>query len=504
MNLDKLVEYLKNHDVEVTDDNYVCSKDFSAKILGVSCQVRGVKYNNVKNVDGVYFINIKDCYNLLKKNRSEYCNKIASSINHPNENIININEKIFEYDGFVFTCFFIETLGKWNIWIKANEVAKFINFSHYSRTIRKCIKPCNVLIYTDLVNLLIDEPEKNNYIEASTMFINIYGLLDFIELSKKKFVLNIKNWILDSVMPIIDPLYIRVKKTPKNQIRVRISETKLSASISKNIDIAQDPNQLILEKIDFKKILDKLRTTAQIHKDILQFTNLQYNPQKDVTKVLLKKLINDNINIHIINDRTHNILWFCSKTIAKFLEYAQPNQAIKNNITKNNKCTLFNLFKYDFAALNDVKLKTCGKNIYINEDGIEEFILRSRALKSYVIAKESGVKIHNKISFKEIDIVQELVMFCEHSNINYSYQYRQNINRYSIDFFIHLYNISVEIDENGHKDRDPTYEISRENFIVDRLGCEFIRVNPDSLDFHIGDLIGKINSCVLKKMSTFI
>ena len=36
----------------------------------------------------------------------------------------------------------------------------------------------------------------------------------------------------------------------------------------------------------------------------------------------------------------------------------------------------------------------------------------------------------------------------------------------------------MKVDEQGHNDRDIDYEIERQKAIENKLGCEFIRINP--------------------------
>ena len=45
--------------------------------------------------------------------------------------------------------------------------------------------------------------------------------------------------------------------------------------------------------------------------------------------------------------------------------------------------------------------------------------------------------------------------------------------------------LAVEIDEHGHKEKDSEKEMSRENAIKQKLGCKFIRINPELKDFSI-------------------
>lgn len=65
-------------------------------------------------------------------------------------------------------------------------------------------------------------------------------------------------------------------------------------------------------------------------------------------------------------------------------------------------------------------------------------------------------------------------------------------------YYIDLYisgkdkNIAVEVDEYGHSCYDKEFEIERERYIKEVLGCEFVRFNPDSKNFNIGHVINQI------------
>ena len=60
-------------------------------------------------------------------------------------------------------------------------------------------------------------------------------------------------------------------------------------------------------------------------------------------------------------------------------------------------------------------------------------------------------------------------------------QYNLLSNR--IDLHIHDYNLAIEIDENGHSDRNINYEIKRGKGIKKELGCKFIRPDPGKQEF---------------------
>ena len=67
-----------------------------------------------------------------------------------------------------------------------------------------------------------------------------------------------------------------------------------------------------------------------------------------------------------------------------------------------------------------------------------------------------------------------------------------------IDAYFFKYNLAIEIDEQGHNDRDTDYEIERQKVIEKQLGCKFIRINPAKEKFNIFVEIGKIQNDITK------
>ena len=55
-------------------------------------------------------------------------------------------------------------------------------------------------------------------------------------------------------------------------------------------------------------------------------------------------------------------------------------------------------------------------------------------------------------------------------------------------FLFHDYKHAIEIDENGHSDRNIDYEIKRQKAIEQELGCELIRIDPDK-DFELNKTV---------------
>ena len=54
---------------------------------------------------------------------------------------------------------------------------------------------------------------------------------------------------------------------------------------------------------------------------------------------------------------------------------------------------------------------------------------------------------------------------------------------YKIDLYSHDYKLAIEIDEDGHSNRNVDYKLNRQRAIEQELGCKFIRIDPDKEDF---------------------
>ena len=67
-----------------------------------------------------------------------------------------------------------------------------------------------------------------------------------------------------------------------------------------------------------------------------------------------------------------------------------------------------------------------------------------------------------------------------------------NVLLYRISLYFHEYKLAIEIDENGHSDRNIDFEIKRGKAIEQGLICKCIRIDPDKEDFDIFRAINEI------------
>ena len=58
-------------------------------------------------------------------------------------------------------------------------------------------------------------------------------------------------------------------------------------------------------------------------------------------------------------------------------------------------------------------------------------------------------------------------------------QPQYNVLSYKIDLYFHEYKLGIEIDENGHSDRNSDFEVKRQKAIEQELDSKFIKIDPD-------------------------
>ena len=77
---------------------------------------------------------------------------------------------------------------------------------------------------------------------------------------------------------------------------------------------------------------------------------------------------------------------------------------------------------------------------------------------------------------------------------------QHNVLGYRIDAYFPKYKLSIEVDGQGHNDRDIDYEIEGQKAIEKELGCNFIRINTAKKDFNNFFEIGKIQNYFVKSI----
>lgn len=146
----------------------------------------------------------------------------------------------------------------------------------------------------------------------------------------------------------------------------------------------------------------------------------------------------------------------------------------KNSLVNKNK-TLYEQYRsvprIDLVFIDKVKY-------ILNTSNTQESLIRRFRIKRY--------------EEKTIPFIMESL-----KNI-YSLIYQYRVDNYFIDLYIPELNLAIECDENGHRFYDKQKELEREQYVKNKLGCEFIRYNPNDKNFKVTDVVNEIIKYALK------
>jgi very-short-patch-repair endonuclease len=166
--------------------------------------------------------------------------------------------------------------------------------------------------------------------------------------------------------------------------------------------------------------------------------------------------------------------------VADILGYADPSSTISKKVKTKYKGVAA------VATPSGVQSVTV-----LEEDGIKQLLASSR--KSLEIKE----KVANFLNIELNGILRthpetELI-----TTIQLAFNHCPSVTQffvsgYRIDLYFPSHRIAVECDENGHNDYHYKKERKRQDTITQLLGCKFIRFNPNSPEFNIGNVINKI------------
>ena len=172
--------------------------------------------------------------------------------------------------------------------------------------------------------------------------------------------------------------------------------------------------------------------------------------------------------------------------------YQENSRFIVDHVSPENRA-----YKYQLTVLADVitsvqwPIDSRKDEYYINEEGMHELVLKSTMSNATDFAKQLGINIvDNKYLSKERETLSYILTAFKGQEMKEQY----TVDGYRIDLYFPIHKLSIECDEFGHKYRDIGYEVTRQNHIETKLGCTFIRYNPDAKNFDIFSVI----NCIMK------
>lgn len=190
----------------------------------------------------------------------------------------------------------------------------------------------------------------------------------------------------------------------------------------------------------------------------------------------IKEFMYDESAVRTMVDN-NNVVWFVGRDVATLLGYKNTKDVLGRFVEEGDKNTSLPLTD----ILGRVQYPTC-----INKNGVLSLILKSKLPRAMDYAKSLDIPILR--STKEQETMHTLVA----SFKNYDPKTQYKVGRYRVDLYLPSSRIAVECDEFGHKGYCDVEEGIRQDYIEKELGCTFVRFNPDTKDFNIGDVICEV------------
>lgn len=288
-------------------------------------------------------------------------------------------------------------------------------------------------------------------------------LIDKFKIKRNNNLYNLNDIVTNIVKSKNVPLYInKVKNKQKILSHFYIDEKEFISILNKG---KSKTCKEALNLFNNTKDIDTPQNKLDLQKNLLSFNGYKF----------LYFSVNDDI-------------WFKGKDIATILEYENTKEAIIDHVLDEDKIT------FEKLRINNVNLcsyKIHPQTIFINKKGLESLVIGSRKPKSINFAKFLNININQKYPVKECEILNYIIDFLNERSIKYELQ--KSIGSYLLDMYLPQYNLNIEIDEYGHKDRCPEYEKNREDFIKLSLDCKILRFNPDDKNDNIFKFIGRLS-----------
>jgi hypothetical protein len=182
------------------------------------------------------------------------------------------------------------------------------------------------------------------------------------------------------------------------------------------------------------------------------------------------------------------------------LLFNTTKNAIHRNLKKNYQENIqYIVLKHDIRNGNIMGTFHGGHNkrvIMLTETAFNLFKNSYNIRNRYITTRSDNVSVVNSINMCIENQTIGFIWNCFNEITPIKRQYR--IDTYIVDLYFIEYNLAIECDENGHSDRDPNYEKTREKFIIS-LGNKMIRFNPNIPSFDLSNVIKDINHIIFNK-----
>ena len=131
---------------------------------------------------------------------------------------------------------------------------------------------------------------------------------------------------------------------------------------------------------------------------------------------------------------------------------------------------------------------------FLEEDSAIQIIMDCRATPAVNFNTKLGFNQHDQIMAQEQSVLSRIVTLFAAEKIILQH----NVLGYRIDPYFLRYKLAIEVDEQGHNDRDIDYAIRRQKAIQKELGCKIIWINTAKVNFNIFAETGKLQNYIIK------
>ena len=207
---------------------------------------------------------------------------------------------------------------------------------------------------------------------------------------------------------------------------------------------------------------------------------------------VMTPLNNLSNKIEILYD-DQNQPWFKRAHLGKHLNMKGIPMSIPQHVELRTREQLSTCNISGWKGDSNSKSKT---DIFLSVNGVRTILLNSRKPKAIELAKELGITVHDhKYLKKETETMSYILKAFKGEDM----RDQHGVDGYRVDLYFPSHKLAIECDEFGHKDRDIGYEVTRQKHIESKLGCTFIRYNPDDKDFDIFSVINSIMKYIYKQ-----
>lgn len=230
---------------------------------------------------------------------------------------------------------------------------------------------------------------------------------------------------------------------------------------------------------------------------------LNSNRTKDINKEALCVLDLYDIHVDSKEDRelteysyfTQDKLmfeYFVGYEVATLLGYKNPNQTVKDIVSKSNQIYFKDYVGEKIPPLNP-------KTVLITRDGVIEILLKTRKRLTpdveHILKKFNITTTNRKCLSKEQQCLSVITDVFKTEKFEDQY----NVGKYRLDLYFPEHKIVIECDENGHESRKPWDEKERMDFVNKELNIDnsyWVRFNPDEYGFEMSRVVGNIHSII--------